>query len=82
MNNFIIKMNAHKENKIYYMDTDSMYIHVNDYKQYLSDVSDGLGGGKNDYGENEAIILADFLGSKMKVCYSVSLKDYDGKMKG
>ncbi len=27
MNEFILKMNAHKERKIYYMDTDSMYIH-------------------------------------------------------
>jgi len=56
MNNFILKMNAHKESKIYYMDTDSMYIHVKDYEEFLSDVKDELGGGKNDYGENEAII--------------------------
>ena len=27
INSFILKMNAHKERKIYYMDTDSMYIH-------------------------------------------------------
>ena len=46
------------------MDTDSMYIHVNDYKKYLSNVSDGLCGGKNDYGEHEALILANFIGSK------------------
>jgi ABC-type enterochelin transport system substrate-binding protein len=38
MNNFILKMDAHKESKIYYMDTDSMYIHVNDFEKYLSDV--------------------------------------------
>lgn len=57
-------MNAHKENKMYYMDCDSMYIHYNDYKKYLSDVGDELCGGKNDYGENEAIIYARFIGSK------------------
>ena len=50
MNNFILDMNAHKEKKIYYMDTDSMYIHYNDYKKYLSHIKDGLGGGKNDAG--------------------------------
>lgn len=27
MNDFILKMNGHKERKLYYMDTDSMYIH-------------------------------------------------------
>ena len=36
MNDFILKMNAHKERKMYYMDTDSMYIHYSDYKKYLS----------------------------------------------
>ena len=52
MNDFVLKLEAYKESKIYYMDTDSMYIHVKDYKKYLSDVKDGLYGGKNDYGEN------------------------------
>ena len=64
MNAFILKMNAHKERKIYYMDCDSMYIHYSDYKKYLSDVDDNLCGGKNDYGENEAIVYARFIGSK------------------
>lgn len=76
MNDFVIKMNAHKEHKIYYMDCDSMYIDYVDYKKYLSDVPDGLCGGKNDYGENEAIIYAHFIGPKQKLCYSVALKDY------
>ena len=52
MNDFVLKMNAHRERKIYYMDTDSMYIHVNDWKRYLHDVTDGLGGAKNDYGDS------------------------------
>ena len=64
MNDFVLLLEAHKETKIYYMDTDSMYIHYKDYKKYLSHIQDGLGGGKNDYGENEAIIHADFIGSK------------------
>lgn len=67
-------MNAHKELKIYYMDTDSMYIHINDYERYLSDVQDGLGGGKNDYGSGHGIVYARFIGSKQKLCYSVDLK--------
>jgi hypothetical protein len=64
MNEFILKMGAHKERKIYYVDTDSMYIHYSDYKKYLSHVKDGLTGGKNDYGENEGIVFARFIGSK------------------
>ena len=38
MNNFILKMGAHKERKIYYMDTDSMYINYKDYLKYFSDL--------------------------------------------
>ena len=38
MNDFILSMNGHEETKIYYMDTDSMYIHYSDYKKYLSNV--------------------------------------------
>lgn len=34
------------------MDTDSMYISIRDYKEYLTDIQDELCGGKNDYGEN------------------------------
>lgn len=64
MNNFILKINAHKERKLYYMDTDSMYIHVSDYNKYLSDMKDELGGGKNDYGQQQAIIYARFIGAK------------------
>ena len=41
-----------------------MYVHYSDYEKYLSDVPDGLCGGKNDYSKNEAIIYARFIGSK------------------
>ena len=49
MNDFVLKLNAHKEEIIYYMDTDSMYIHKK-YLDRLGDIKDELGGGKNDYG--------------------------------
>ena len=64
MNEFILKMEAHKYKKIYYMDTDSMYIKYSDYKKYLSGVSDGLCGGKNDISGTAAIVYARFIGSK------------------
>ena len=64
MNDFILRMNAHKERKIYYMDTDSMYVHYSDYKKYLSEVVDGLCGGKNDFSRNEALVYGRFIGSK------------------
>jgi len=57
-------MNAHKEEVIYYMDTDSMYIPISYFNKYLSGVKDELGGGKNDYGSKSAIIKAVFIGSK------------------
>ena len=55
MNNFVLLLGADKENLIYYMDTDSIYIHSKDYSK-LSDVKDGLGGGKNDYGKTKMVI--------------------------
>ena len=35
MNEFILRMGAHKERKMYYMDTDSMYIHYSDFNEHL-----------------------------------------------
>lgn len=57
------------------MDTDSFYIHSKDFAK-LSHVKDCLGGGKNDYGENWAVIKADYLGCKSKVCYIVCMKTH------
>lgn len=79
MNNFVIDMNAHVNDVIAYMDTDSMYIHNNDYVKYLSHIKDDLGGGKNDYGENWAIIAGDYLGCKSKICYIMCLKTHFDK---
>jgi ABC-type enterochelin transport system substrate-binding protein len=56
MNNFVLAMGAHKNNLIYYMDTDSFYVHSSVYKQFLSEFKDELGGGKNDYGNGKYII--------------------------
>lgn len=40
------------------MDTDSMYVHINSYDKHLSHIKDEMGGGKNDYGDDEGIIYA------------------------
>lgn len=64
MNNFVLKMGADKENLIYYMDTDSFYIHSTIYNNFLSHIKDELGGGKNDYKKTKVIIYADYLACK------------------
>jgi hypothetical protein len=77
INDFVLKMDGHKESKIYYTDTDSLYISKSDYDKYLYDVKDGLFGGKNDYssGESESgIIKSYFIGSKQKVCWVLDMK--------
>ena len=42
----------------------------------MVNVEDGLCGGKNDYGSEEAIVYARFVGSKQKLVYSVAMKGY------
>ena len=49
MNDFVLRINGHKERKIYYMDTDCLYINIKDFEP-LKNIKDCLGGGKNDYG--------------------------------
>ncbi len=51
MNNFILDMGGDKNDVVDYMDTDSIYTHYKVFKQHLAHIKDGLGGGKNDYGE-------------------------------
>ena len=60
------------------MDTDSFYIHSKDFDK-LKHIKDELGGGKNDYGENWAIIKGDYLGCKSKICYIVCMKTHYSK---
>lgn len=55
MNNFVLTLGAERENMIYYMDTDSFYIHQQHYEK-LKHIKDELGGGKNDYGSTKLII--------------------------
>ena len=69
MNNFVLAMSGHVYDLISYMDTDSFYVHNSTYKKYLSHIKDCLGGGKNDYGSEWAIIAGDYLGCKSKICY-------------
>ena len=75
-------MNAHKEDLISYMDTDSFYVHYSVYKQYLAHIKDTLGGGKNDYGEQWAIIAGDYLACKSKVCYIMCMETHLDKKTG
>ena len=64
------------------MDTDSFYLHNKTFKQYLSTIKDILGGGKNDYGEEWAIIAGDYLGCKSKVCYIMCMNTHLDKKTG
>ena len=40
VNSYLLKMGADKSRMVYYMDTDSMYIHIKDFNEHLSDVKD------------------------------------------
>lgn len=73
MNNFVLTLGADKNNIIYYMDTDSFYIHNDDYSK-LAHIPDAIGGGKNDYGEDKMIIQGEYLGCKSKICYVLDTK--------
>ena len=70
MNNVILTLDGFKNNKIYYGDTDSVYIHKNDYN--ILDRNGLIGKkfrqSKNDYGDNAGIIYGLFLAPKVKYC--------------
>ena len=70
MNDVILTLDGFKNNKIYYGDTDSVYIHKNDYN--ISDenglIGKNLWQSKNDYGDNAGIIYGLFLAPKVKYC--------------
>ena len=67
MNNFILAINGFKEPKIYYTDTDSIYIHKSnwDLLDNAGYVGDTLMKGKNDYG-NGGIIYGLYIAPKIK----------------
>ena len=70
MNDVIMALDACKNNKIYYGDTDSIYIHKNDYKMLIEKglVGKDLFQSKNDYGENAEIAFGLFFAPKLKYC--------------
>ena len=69
MNNFIINIDGAKNPKIYYGDTDSLYIHKDNWNilNERGNVGNDLGQGKNDYGDG-GIILGYFIAPKIKYC--------------
>jgi len=70
MNDVILALDGFKNNKIYYGDTDSVYIHKNDCNVLIEKVLVGkdLFQSKNDYGENAGIVYGLFLAPKVKYC--------------
>ena len=69
MNNVINQIKGFYNNKIYYTDTDSLYIHKNHWSTLIEKgfVGKSLGLGKNDYGDS-GIFYAWFLAPKIKYC--------------
>ena len=70
MNDVILALDGFRNNKIYYVDTDSVYIHKNDYNMLIEKglVGKDLFQCKNDYGENAGIVYGLFLAPKVKYC--------------
>ena len=70
MNNVILALDGFKNNKIYYGDTDSVYIHKNDYNMLIEKglVGKDLFQSKNDFGESAGIVYGLFLALKVNYC--------------
>ena len=70
MNDAILNLDGFTNNKIYYGDTDSLYIHKNDYNILKEKglIGKDLWQSKNDYGDNAGIIYGLFLAPKVKHC--------------
>ena len=69
MNDVILALDGFKNHKIYYGDTDSVYIHNNDYEILKTKGLNGkdLYQSKNDYGTG-GILFGLFLAPKIKYC--------------
>ena len=82
MNDFIWTIDGFRKRKVYYTDTDSIYIHRSDMEILEREglVSDDLGKGKNDFGEDTICFRALFLGPKQKICYTISKGKIDKKV--
>ena len=70
MNDVILTLDGFKNNKIYYSDTDSVYIHKNDYNILDENglIGKNLWQSKNDYGDSAGIVYGLFLAPKVKYC--------------
>ena len=70
MNHVILALDGFKNNTIYYGDTDSVYIHKDDYNILIEKrlVGKDLFQSKNDYGDNAGILYGLFLAPKVKYC--------------
>jgi DNA polymerase type B, organellar and viral len=78
MNRFIKVIDGFYNPVIYYTDTDSLYIHKNNWDKLdkAGLVGGKLGQGKNDY-DTGGIFYSLFLGSKIKYCLTI---DADGNI--
>ena len=93
MNDVISALDGFKNNKIYYEDTDSIYIHNDDYEVLKTKglIGKALYQSKNDYG-NGGILYRFFLAPKIKYCIVIdengilsqktTFKGYDENMVG
>ena len=93
MNDVVLALNGFKDNKSYYGDTDSIYIHNNDYEKSKTKglIGKDLYQSKNDYGKR-AILYGLFLAPKIKYCIvfdengilslKTTFKGYDQNMVG
>ena len=72
MNDVILSLDGFEDNKVYYGDTDSVYIHENDYNIFKDKVLVGknLFQSKNDYGENAGIVYGFTSSSKSQILHS------------
>ena len=73
MNDVILALDGFRNNNIYYGDTDSVYIHKNDYDILMEKglVGKSLFQSKNDYGENACIVYGLFLAPNFKYCFVI-----------
>ena len=69
MNDVILALNGFESNKIYYGDTDSVYIHNNDYEILKAKglTEKDLYQSKNDYGKG-GFLFGLFLAPTIKFC--------------
>ena len=70
MSDVILTLDGFRNHKIYYGDTDSVYIHKNDYNILIDQglIGKDLGQSKNGYGDSAGIVYGLFLAPKVKYC--------------